>query len=264
MINVNEVKQYAEFLAKKWQSGGSFSPAEYNQAIAFVTRDIVRKYIGLPEQYQPGNPQPQISYELTQFVREYISELKPTKKLPVTNGIFTRPDDYLYFSALRYRYTTTSKNDRVQAIADAAADCDCEDDSPTVNGDMPPENVTINVTTPITLLPDAQFDWAAQSEIRKPTAQHPIARMEDQKRFQVLPTSITEVELSYVRYPEKPVWAYTTSGGFNVYDAANSVQIELPEICATEFVVSLLNYLGISIREPILINWAERKKQTGS
>ena len=36
MININEVKQYAEFLAKKWQSGAILSPDQFNLVIPNV------------------------------------------------------------------------------------------------------------------------------------------------------------------------------------------------------------------------------------
>ena len=50
MINVNEVKEYAEFLAKKWQSGGSLAPNEFNLLLPNIQRDIIRKYYGVPEE----------------------------------------------------------------------------------------------------------------------------------------------------------------------------------------------------------------------
>ena len=43
MININEVKQYTEFLAKKWQSGAVFSPDQFNLTIPNVVRSQTLK-----------------------------------------------------------------------------------------------------------------------------------------------------------------------------------------------------------------------------
>lgn len=268
MINVNEVKQYAEFLARKNQSGGAFTPVQFNLALPFVVRDIVRKYYGVPEQYSPQMPQGQIGYEVTQLVKDYLSNLRPTTTLTVDNvGYATLPEDYLHKTSCRYRISTTTKVDKL-LLPTGDDDCACDDDSDNPTIQLGKDAVTNLKTTdrwvPVQILTDTQFDWAAASSMREPTKEFPIARMESSLRMRFLPTDLGQVELSYIRYPARPVWGYTTAGGFDTYDANTSTNIELPEICATEIVLMLLNKIGISIREPQLINYADRQRQAGS
>ena len=78
------------------------------------------------------------------------------------------------------------------------------------------------------------------------------------------PIDLGKIGLTYLRYPKKPFWNYTTAGGFSTYNPVGSQDIEMPEICAEEVVYMCLNRLGISIREPMLIQWAERNRQMGS
>lgn len=264
MININEVKQYAEFLAKKWQSGAILAPDQFNLVIPSVVNNIVKRYYGLPEQYAPGMPMPSISADETQLVRDYLSALKPTVVLPVDNqGIGTLPSDYIHKSVATYIYSVTQKVNKV-LVNSQAPDCDnCDDDgeNPTIQGDIV-NNETIDTPRPVVFLSDEQFDWQVASMIRKPTKEYPIARMVA-GGIQFAPSNLSSVNLTYYRYPKTPVWGYTTAGGFNTYDASTSQDIELPKICTEEVVMTTLQRLGISIREPMLINWADKQRQQG-
>lgn len=262
MINVNEIKQYTEFLAKKWQSGAIFTPDQFNLTIPNVVRSLVRKYYGIPEQYQVGNPMPAIAMDITQLVVDYLSALKQSMDLSVNrDGIATLPPDYIHKSRAIYKLITTSK---VEADVVENDDCGCDDDAPTgtIQGAMKPKTQSVTEYRPIRFLTDDQFDAERQSAIRVPSKKHPIARIKGLS-IELAPTDLKKIELTYVRYPKKPVWGYTTSGGFSLYNPATSQDIEMPEICAEEVVYMCLNRLGISIREPMLIQWAERNRQMG-
>lgn len=260
MISINEVKQYTEFLAKKWQSGAVMTPDQFNLVMPNVVRSIVRKYYGVPEQYQVNNPSPPIAMDNTQLVVDYLSAIKKTVTLPVdSQGLATVPDDYIHKSTARYLMLVTEKN--VVTAPETDDDCDCEED--TIQGPTPAKYINTTNYRPIRFLTDDQFDAEKQSSIRKPSKKYPIARVKGLK-IEVAPIDLDKIELSYVRYPAKPKWNYTTAGGFATYNPVGSQDIEMPEICAEEIVYMCLNRLGISIREPMLIQWAERNRQMGS
>lgn len=255
MININETKEYVEFLARKYQSGGSFTPKQFNLVVPNIVRDLVRKYYGVPEEYQVGNPQPHISYEITSLVKDYLSAIKPKVKIEVVNGIALLPTDYIHRSAAR---VTAYSNELLQEYQND----DCCDDL--VQTPKKPTTISVSKVYPITFLTDSQFDSALNSVSRKPTIQYPIARMEA-GTIEIAPRSITEFEFSYIRYPKKPVWAFTNNANGTVsYNPTGSQDIELPEICATEVVLACLQKLGIAIRETQLINWADKTRQMGS
>jgi len=260
MININEVKEYVEFLARKYQSGGSFTPKQFNLVVPNVVRDIVRKYYGVPEEYQVGNPQPHIAYEITSLVKDYLSAIKPVVTLNVVNGFADKPDDYIHISAAR---VTSYVNQKVDKYATMVDDTCCGEDG-TVQAPKQPKIISVAKKYPIVFLTDTQFDAALNSVSRKPTIEHPIARLEAGK-IEIAPTSINQFELSYIRYPKAPFWNGTNNGnGTTTYNPTGSQDIELPNICATEVVLACLQKLGIAIRETQLINWADKTRQMGS
>jgi hypothetical protein len=266
MINVNEVKQYIEFLSRKSQSGGVFTPNEFNLVLPKVVFDIVRKYYGVPEEYQFGNPEPRIAADNTQLVRDYLSQLKPVVMLPVNNGFVNLPSDYIHKSSARVRDLFNHGTDEEQLLkeeCDCTGDCSCRNDVGTPTLPKKPTPIVVERYYPIAFMSDEQFNWAMNSIKRYPTKEYPIARMQP-NQIEIAPRDISAVELSYYRYPVKPVWGYTLQSGLATYDPATSTNIELPDICGTEVVLAMLNKLGISIREQQVINWSERTRQQGS
>jgi len=266
MINVNEVKEYAEFLAKKWQSGGSLAPNEFNLLLPNIQRDIIRKYYGVPEEYHVGRPQAHISYEVTQLVSDYLDPFKKVVDLTIDdNGIATIPDDYLHKSSLRYRYAVQRKVNKWKRRQDyATPNNDCSGgDTLQLGASELTSNETIWNMVPVRIVNDMQFDWETGSAVRQPSKEYPIARLFAGK-IQFAPQDLKVVQFGYIRKPKDPVWGYTTNNGVTTYNPATSINIELPEICASEFVMAILQKLGISIRENNLINWADKTRQMGS
>lgn len=266
MINVNEVKQYIEFLSRKSQSGGVFTPNEFNLVLPKVVFDIVRKYYGVPEEYQVGHPEPRIAADNTQLVRDYLSQLKPVVMLPVVNGYAPLPTDYIHKSSARVRDLFNDGTDEEELLkndCDCIGDCSCRNDVDTPTLPKKPTPIVVEKYYPIAFMSDEQFNWAMNSIKRYPTKEYPIARMQP-NQIEIAPRSISSIELSYYRYPVKPVWGYTLQLGIAIYDPNTSTNIELPDICGTEVVLAMLNKLGISIREQQVINWSERTRQQGS
>lgn len=266
MINVNEVKQYIEFLSRKSQSGGVFTPNEFNLVLPKVVFDIVRKYYGVPEEYQFGNPEPRIAADNTQLVRDYLSQLKPVVMLPVNNGFVNLPSDYIHKSSARVRDLFNHGTDEEQLLkeeCDCTGDCSCRNDVGTPTLPKKPTPIVVERYYPIAFMSDEQFNWAMNSIKRYPTKEYPIARMQP-NQIEIAPRDISTIELSYYRYPVKPVWGYTLQLATATYNPATSTNIELPDICGTEVVLAMLNKLGISIREQQVINWSERTRQQGS
>jgi hypothetical protein len=69
--------------------------------------------------------------------------------------------------------------------------------------------------------------------------------------IKVYPLSITgSVLMRYIRYPYIPNWGFIfTPNGEALYNAASSVDFELPQSDFVNLVVKILQYAGISIRE---------------
>ena len=106
--------------------------------------------------------------------------------------------------------------------------------------------------------------WALQltDSIRVPTEQYPIGcLMINGKTILVRPDTITQMSIHALKKPKVPVYAFTTSGDYYVYDDANSIDFEWPEILHDEIVNRVLGNLGMSQREPSLVQYSNTEKQ---
>lgn len=100
------------------------------------------------------------------------------------------------------------------------------------------------------------------SRIMAPSADYPIYR-ELAATLEFNPTTITDVKITYLKKPATPIWNYTIVSSRPVYAASGSVHFEWPETERESIVNGILSYLGISIREPQLTQFAELQEQKG-
>ena len=263
-ININTLKQYVEYLAAKDISGGYLPPAEFNTVVPILVNKIVRKYYGLPEEYQPGNPQPRIAYEITQLVTDYISQLKVPKYLNVNSaGQAVRPEDYMHLSSLSVTWATLVDEPEVEIIDGNCCSVDGLKTQQKAKADR--EKKAYSLTwNPVTIVPEKdRWAWLTSS-LRRPTKQFPISTFLGNDIIQFYPTSISAANLTYLRYPLTAVWGFTNINGIPTYNAGTSVNVELPDICMDELAVTVLERLGIAIREKGLIDFSRYIKQTGT
>lgn len=253
-VSIDRFKQYVDFLAAKHQSGASYTPEEFNTVVPISVNDIVRKYYGLSEEYKPGMPMPQVSYEITQLVTDYIGHLKVPADLTIDdNGRMTKPADYLHKSSVRF------KKPFVKPVELTYPDDDCCDD--TIQGNPTTTEVQYSEVE-VRVVKDGELGYYLGSEIRYPDKEQPICCFYD-SWIQFYPHDLKQATLTYLRYPLRSMWNYTVSNGVAVYNPTGSVDIELPEACMTECAVTFLNRLGIHIREEQLIQYANYVKNTG-
>lgn len=257
VININILKNYIEFLSAKDESGGYLPPDRFNEAAAILTNKVAKKYYGLPEEYRPGAPQPGIALDVTQAVIDYMANLRVQQAFNVpSTGRITRPADYLHKSS----GVATSFQEIKDGDDPTKYEC-CHGDMVTtkVNG----QTVYKNKWKPVTFITDQeQWIWL-DSPLRAPTKELPVAIILGNDEIQIYPQDIKTFLLVYIRYPKTPKWNYTIQGGLPVYQAAGSEDIELPEVLADEMAVTIMERLGIAIREPELVNFSRYVKNTG-
>lgn len=107
-----------------------------------------------------------------------------------------------------------------------------------------------------------RWDERLSSRLFLPTAAYPVYR-ELSATLEFNPTTITGVKISYLRKPATPVWGYTVVSGRPVYAVGSSTNFEWTEIDRDAIVNGILSYLGITIREPQLTQFAELQEQKG-
>lgn len=102
-----------------------------------------------------------------------------------------------------------------------------------------------------------------RSSLVKPSLDFPIALLSSNSgsvNVSVFPSTITKISCYYYLYNNKPTWNYVTIAGKPVYDPSNSKSFLISSRCHGELVIKILGYLGVSIREADLVNYAQNKE----
>jgi hypothetical protein len=125
----------------------------------------------------------------------------------------------------------------------------------------PDEHHSISTNIPVDIVEPKDVNQILRSSLVKPSLQYPIALMGTQggtsKVFNVFPENITKVIVYHYRNTNTPKWNYVTIGGKPVYNHSGSNGFKLSVRCHGEVVVKILEYLGVSIREPEVVQYAQ-------
>jgi len=104
-----------------------------------------------------------------------------------------------------------------------------------------------------------------------PTTTYPAATVSNGV-ITMYPTSIvTDVTVSYYKNPrgidangnpvdQSPTWAYDTVSNKSIYNASNSIQLELPESTYNKIIVRLVSLYGVNIREYEVVQYANNEE----
>ena len=104
-----------------------------------------------------------------------------------------------------------------------------------------------------------------------PTKTYPAATISNGV-VTMYPTDIaTDVTMSYYKNPrgidvngnsvdQSPTWAYNTVSNKSIYNATNSIQLELPESTYNKIIVRLVSLYGINLREYEVVQYANNEE----
>ena len=102
-----------------------------------------------------------------------------------------------------------------------------------------------------------------KSNLTKPSETYPIYLYEN-SLVKVYPETITSgVSVNYLKFPTPITWAFTINSnlGNYIYNSALSVDFELHQSEQVELILRILEYAGIVIRDPQVIQIAAQKVQ---
>ena len=109
----------------------------------------------------------------------------------------------------------------------------------------------------------SEFYNLYRSKITKPSNTYPIYLYEN-SLVKVYPETITSgVSANYLKFPTSVVWGFTVNSnlGNYVYSSGLSTDFELHQSEQVELIVRILEYAGIVIRDPQIIQVASQKVQ---
>jgi len=124
----------------------------------------------------------------------------------------------------------------------------------------------INTNIPVEIVSVENLQQVLRSSLAKPSIEYPVALLSagsdgtTSKRISIFPDTISEVYIWHYTYTNNPKWNYVTIAGKPVYDASNSVGFVLSPNTHGEIVIKILEYLGVSIREADVVQYATNKE----
>lgn len=115
------------------------------------------------------------------------------------------------------------------------------------------------------------IDWVPQhkisgyltSTIDVPSADYPIYT-DTATTFSIYPTTISSVEVIYLKTPVVVDWKYTLTNGRPVYNATGTVNFEWAPAQKLSLITRILGYIGVEIRDGELLNYVNNEQQKAS
>jgi len=239
-INVNNVYQTVLLILNKEQRG-YMTPNEFNKTATQVQLDIFEQYFDDLNQ-QLRVPQVDIDYADRQSsIDEKLATFKGIGSCTYSAGSFSLPtlDD---ISGLQIIYNDAPASSNQVSFYKLGAVT------------YEPTN-----TDPVELQRLQRFDFynIQKSQLTKSTTSFPTYLYEGGK-ITVRPTSIQgDIVASFVRKPKDVVWGYTVGSlGQYTYSSTASQSFELLPSEQVEVILRILQYSGIIIRDPQIVQAA--------
>jgi hypothetical protein len=215
--------------------GKGLTPEQAELLIKTASLKHFKRKVGLPEQYQPGQPMPQQAFEITKKITQ---DLLPFKVHMGKSG--TVP---LYVDA--YGYATTPSNLYY----------------PSTMTYLKSEAHGLTYK-PIDILDDQAWVDRVDDALTAPSVNRPVANFQvSYIRFS--PIKNAWVEFIYLKYPDDPVFGYTQDRGFIEYDSANSTELEWDEANQVDIIAIMLSDLGVNMGRQDILQVAEKVKTQG-
>ncbi|MBE3087293.1 MAG: hypothetical protein IMZ64_13880 [Bacteroidetes bacterium] len=219
------------FIANKDYGGNIIEPDRFNQLAKLANLDLFKLKMGLPEEYQLGAPLSRQYLDATQRLTDETRFLK--KRIAaqtVTTGVVAYPSDYFTFNTMRYGFQRT------------------------IDGEATVLWKSVEVLT------EDQYSDRAGNWTKQPATKNPVCVIRNDGIY-VYPTTIPQVDFSYIRYPVEPEFVYVQQAGYITEGACT--EFEWPIHLHRDLTMMILSFIGINIREQQLEQYAEMHKEKG-
>ena len=235
-MDLNFIRYYIAYLVRQSPvQVRDLTPEEFTDLLNICQLVNFKKKIGLPEEYQPNNPQPRQSYEITRKISHdlrkfmvYMGQNVPPLFVN-TDGFAYLPSDCYYPSAMRFKYIKSG----------------------------------VTSYKKVDLVTDEQFFDRQNDYITKPTKKHPIANIIGDM-VRVEPRDLKYIEFDYLRRPVDCYFAIDDGvAGYNAYDATNSVQLEWDDVNVIDIIALVLERIGVNLTRDDILKFGEQFKQQG-
>ena len=238
-MTIDEVYRLVQTFSNKEQRG-FIAPKDFNLLAKQAELELYNKRLSIVmEKSQPKKVAGYYSESLSPLVAE--QDISPFLVLfPLT---ITNPSNTPTLGG----YSTTTSFDYIKSIFA-----------------LPSDELDINTNVPVEIVSVENLQQVLRSSLAKPSMEYPVALLSGgssgSKRISVFPDTISRVQIWHYTYTNNPKWNYVTIAGKPVYDASSSVGFMLSPNTHGEIVIKILEYLGVSIREAEVTQYATNKE----
>ncbi len=235
MISINYIRNATLFILNK-SNLGYLAPSEFDIFCGLATRDIYEN----------------LFYQYNQFINKQNKRLTGSEYANIPKNIQEQIDHYA-----EYTNDTNFTYDSIKGTW-----------SYTGNDLYRVENLSLveiatNKKIDVELVSKSQLNVLKNSPRTTPSLLFP-AYVKIMNQFEVFPTvpATHTLELFYLRSPLNPKWTYTNVAGNPVFNpsASDLQNIDLHESLMIPFLVKVLSYCGLSIREPEIEAYANSEE----
>lgn len=240
-MNVNEIYEAVLYRLNKDKVGRSYTVDDFNLHLKLANTDLFKVRYGLPESYRPGQPLPAQAWSVSQKIEDDLRMCKVNKgnQTPPLyidkNGLADIPSNYIHQSSIWSNW-----------------------------GD-------------VEILDDDAWSDRYHATLRKPTKKNAVCRFLS-NQIEFMPKDLNAVNFTYLRMPATPFMDYNITNDVEVYLDENSlhdgsnlavntpsrtVQLEWAEQVHTDIVNLLVGYASEHLREPMIKQTSEARKDKG-
>lgn len=224
--------ELTNYIANKDYEGNVISPEDFKRLAKVANIDLLKIKMGLPEDFMLGQPLTRQHFDANKNMTNDTRFLRTRHTNDaIANGRWVYPGNYLVIDTMRHKVSKT--------IDGAAQD----------------------IWRRIDPVTESKLTDRLSSYIKKPTLWDPVRVMRADAIY-VYPETITTAEVIYVRYPTSPNFTYIAEQGY-ITQGPNPTEFEWGANLHNDLMRIILGYIGINIRDQVLLGYAEQKKQEG-
>ena len=233
-MTIDEVYKLVQVFANKEQRG-FISPSDFNLLAKQAELELYNKRLSIVKQKSPTRKSQGL----------YAENLSPDLARQDIATFLLRFDVDAAVSAVPY------KGRSVTVTADYV-------ESMFIHVD---EHHDISNHIPVDIVEPKDVNQILRSSLVKPSIEYPVALLGadggTSKVFSLFPDTIKKVMIYFYRNTNTPKWSYVTVAGKPVHDSSSSNGFKISSRCHGEIVVKILEYLGVSIREADVVQYAQ-------
>lgn len=229
-----EQYNFLRFIMNKDYTGNVIKPDDFKTAVTVVNLELFNIMMGLPEDFAPGQPISRKSFDLTKqlnaqlrFLRTYESSQAVAAGAIAISGL-TR---FFMVDTIRFGYAVT------------------------VDGQAQ------TLYRPVEELTEREYSDRSGNFTKQPTQKNPVYVLRSSS-IDIYPTTITQVQFSYIKFPLEPVFDYVQNTGY-ITEGGSPTEYEWPENMHPRLTLMLAKYFGMHLNEQDIVQYAEMYKAQG-